>query len=126
MPRFAQHLPLAITFRAVGAPEVATSKLISPMPMTNGKWSRSSRPQRATLARHINWTKLTNCRTSVIKAALHFPASNIELAAGSAIEAGPVCLALVRKRPAHLSMPTAEQPGNQAAESTPRWISKSG
>lgn len=74
----------------------------------------------STLSRSIQRRKVTHVGPRVIKAPLHFPTSHVKLAAGPTIEAGPVGLTLVRKWPAHLLVPTPQQPRYQIADPAPR------
>jgi len=58
----------------------------------------------------------------IVKVALHFPASQIELSPGATIETSPVGLTLAGKGSTHFPVPTAEQPSYYAANRAPRRI----
>ena len=77
-------------------------------------------PLPSALSRGTQRLKVSNVRLSVIEAPLHFPTSDVKLAAGPTIEARPVGLTLVRKWPAHLLVPTSQQPRYQFADPAPR------
>ena len=65
-------------------------------------------------------TVLLPCRSPVKEVALHFPPSDVKLAAGATAEAGSVTLSLARKRPAHLPVPAPKHSRYQVADPAPR------
>jgi hypothetical protein len=53
---------------------------------------------------------------------LHFPVIQIKLTPRTAMETGPVCLALAGKWPTHFPVPAAKQPVKPVSNRAPRRI----
>jgi len=56
---------------------------------------------------------------AIVERALHFPTPDVKPAAGPTVQTSSVRLAIARKRPAHVSMPTTKQPCYPAADPAP-------